>query len=253
LPERPATSRPHWNAEAAPGSKAASRHDLEARYATIDNPSRHSSGAEGRSHSECPHCSAPLRVETARRIRRPSPALVVSLIALFVSLGGGAYAALNLPANSVGTKQLKNGAVSSPKLAPQRPHRLPTRVSGRRGRGVRLREGQRLFFEPVHEDRQPSGQIQLHRGGVVELKRVSTGVYDVHFGGLGSLTTGPNLIAVGNQSVDPLGQPVVAGSLSFQLRTDSSRGGAIVYRVTLTGAGGTPVDNEFSFALLSPQ
>jgi hypothetical protein len=90
-------------------------------------------------------------------------------------------------------------------------------------------------------------------GGVVELKRVSTGVYDVHFGGLGSLTTGPNLIAVGNQSVDPLGQPVVAGSLSFQLRTDSSRGGAIVYRVTLTGAGGTPVDNEFSFALLSPQ
>jgi hypothetical protein len=48
----------------------------------------------------------------------PSPALVVSLIALFVALGGTSYAAINsLPANSVGTRQLKNGAVTALKLA----------------------------------------------------------------------------------------------------------------------------------------
>lgn len=47
---------------------------------------------------------------------RPSPALVISLIALFVALGGTSYAAIKLPANSVGTKQLKNGAVTSAKL-----------------------------------------------------------------------------------------------------------------------------------------
>jgi hypothetical protein len=48
---------------------------------------------------------------------RPSPALVVSLIALFVALGGTSYAAItSLPANSVGTKQLKNGAVTGTKL-----------------------------------------------------------------------------------------------------------------------------------------
>jgi len=41
---------------------------------------------------------------------------VVSLLALFSALGGGAYAALRLPANSVGTKQLRNGAVTSSKL-----------------------------------------------------------------------------------------------------------------------------------------
>ena len=48
---------------------------------------------------------------------RPSPALVVSLIALFVALGGTSYAAINsLPTNSVGTGQLKNGAVTATKL-----------------------------------------------------------------------------------------------------------------------------------------
>ena len=48
---------------------------------------------------------------------RPSPALVISLIALFVALGGTSYAAItSLPANSVGTKQLKNGAVTAAKI-----------------------------------------------------------------------------------------------------------------------------------------
>ncbi len=48
---------------------------------------------------------------------RPSPALVISLVALFVALGGTSYAAINaLPKNSVGTKQLKNGAVTAAKL-----------------------------------------------------------------------------------------------------------------------------------------
>jgi hypothetical protein len=43
--------------------------------------------------------------------------MVVSLAALFVALGGTGYAAFSLPKNSVGTKQLKNGAVTGPKIA----------------------------------------------------------------------------------------------------------------------------------------
>jgi hypothetical protein len=50
-------------------------------------------------------------------MRRPSPAMVVALIALTVALGGGAYAAIKLPTNSVGAKQLKRGAVTPPKLS----------------------------------------------------------------------------------------------------------------------------------------
>jgi hypothetical protein len=46
-----------------------------------------------------------------------SPAMVVSLIALFVALGGTSYAAITaLPANSVGTPQLKNNAVTGTKI-----------------------------------------------------------------------------------------------------------------------------------------
>lgn len=79
--------------------------------------------------------------------RRPSPALVVSFVALFVALGGVGWAAVNLPANSVGTKQLKknavtinkihNGAVNWSKITPHtvgigriNPDQVQARVSG---------------------------------------------------------------------------------------------------------------------------
>jgi len=51
------------------------------------------------------------------RIRRPSPAMCVALIALFVALGGTGYAAFSLPRDSVGTAQLKNGAVTKKKIS----------------------------------------------------------------------------------------------------------------------------------------
>lgn len=41
----------------------------------------------------------------------------IALLALFVALGGTSYAALSLPAGSVGTRQLRSGAVTRRKLA----------------------------------------------------------------------------------------------------------------------------------------
>ena len=41
---------------------------------------------------------------------------VMATIAVFIALGGAAYAAVKLPKNSVGTKQLKNGAVTAEKV-----------------------------------------------------------------------------------------------------------------------------------------
>lgn len=50
------------------------------------------------------------------RVRGPSPAMLVALLALFIALGGSSYAALRLPRNSVGSAQLKNNSVTSPKV-----------------------------------------------------------------------------------------------------------------------------------------
>ena len=52
-----------------------------------------------------------------RRIARPSPSLVISCLALLVSLGGTGIAAVNaLPRGSVGPTQLQTGAVNSLKV-----------------------------------------------------------------------------------------------------------------------------------------
>src|SRR5829696_5368243 len=43
----------------------------------------------------------------------------LALLALFVALGGTSYAAIRLPSNSVGTKQIRRGAVTPSKVAPK--------------------------------------------------------------------------------------------------------------------------------------
>lgn len=48
--------------------------------------------------------------------RRPSAALTIASVALFVSLGGVGYAASQLPAGSVGSAQLKTHAVTGNKI-----------------------------------------------------------------------------------------------------------------------------------------
>jgi hypothetical protein len=43
---------------------------------------------------------------------------VVAYLALFIALGGASYAAVSVPANSVGTRQLRNHSVTPVKLDP---------------------------------------------------------------------------------------------------------------------------------------
>ena len=53
---------------------------------------------------------------SARIRARLTFANVISLIALFVALGGTGYAAIKLPKNSVTSKTIKKGAVTNAKL-----------------------------------------------------------------------------------------------------------------------------------------
>lgn len=66
---------------------------------------------------------------------------VVAYIALFVALGGTSYAALKLPANSVGTRQIKNHSITPIKLDPNKTAavvRFWARVSFVPGRGEQV-------------------------------------------------------------------------------------------------------------------
>ena len=76
----------------------------------------------------------------SRLRRRPSPALVVACLALAAALGGTGYSAIVLPANSVGTTQLKNGSVVAAKVKAHslvassfKPGQLPTGQPGPKG------------------------------------------------------------------------------------------------------------------------
>jgi Collagen triple helix repeat (20 copies) len=93
------------------------------------------------------------------KLQRPSPALVLSLVALSVALGGTGYAAVVLPANSVGAKQIKSNAVSAAKVKNSsllasdfRPGQLPAGPAGPAGvPGPRGPEGQRGVEGPRGE------------------------------------------------------------------------------------------------------
>jgi Collagen triple helix repeat (20 copies) len=57
-----------------------------------------------------------LTTTARRRRRRPSAGVVLSIVALFVALGGSSYAAVSLPKASVGAPQIKQSAVSTKKV-----------------------------------------------------------------------------------------------------------------------------------------
>ncbi len=49
---------------------------------------------------------------------RPSAPVLISVVALFFALGGASYAAITIPNNSVGNRQIRNNAVTFQKIAP---------------------------------------------------------------------------------------------------------------------------------------
>ena len=78
---------------------------------------------------------------------------VVAYVALFVALGGTSYAALKLPANSVGTKQIKNHSITPIKLDPSKTGAVvrfwaSVRRLGKRRADRRIPEGPRIHWDP---------------------------------------------------------------------------------------------------------
>jgi hypothetical protein len=102
------------------------------------------------------------------RIRRHLTfANVVSVLALFVALGGGAYAAFHLPKNSVKSKHIVNGQVKEADLQPaERFHdvKLPTGTNldctSTPNQWVEIPVGG-LFDAPLSYYRDPQGRVYL--------------------------------------------------------------------------------------------
>jgi hypothetical protein len=137
-------------------------------------------------------------ITRSRNRRRFGFANAVSIVALFFALTGGAYAALQVPAKSVGTLQLKNGAVTLTKISQSARHALgasgakgDTGPKGDKGatgdQGASGEEGTASAFARVAAD----GSLEPANGGnenknvaATNIQRASAGVYC--FGGLSS-------------------------------------------------------------------
>ena len=91
-------------------------------------------------------------------LSRLSYANVVATLALFVALGGSSYAALKLPRNSVGAKQIRSGAVQ--------PRHLSSALRSSLGGGG---GGGKVFFAHVGEggkaddSEPPPGTVTVHQ------------------------------------------------------------------------------------------
>jgi collagen triple helix repeat protein len=92
--------------------------DIGAEATPVPAPLRHRETSGSTPYCDLPTPDAGLackskRFEEPLNVKRPSPSMIVAVIALFVALGGTGYAALTLPKDSIGSKQLKDNAVDS--------------------------------------------------------------------------------------------------------------------------------------------
>jgi hypothetical protein len=155
--------------------------------------------------------------------RRLSYANVMATMAVFLALGGGAVAAFRVPAHSVGTKQLRNHAVTAAKV---KPHALTgddlaeIGLSNLKGAsGTASNEG------PVSELAGDCGRFTFTAGGAQPGDGVMLAGSDINTLGhamIGAATvTNPNRLNVAICA--GAGSPISQAPGSIQLRFDTLR------------------------------
>jgi hypothetical protein len=156
------------------------------------------------------------------KLKRPSPALIVSVLALSVALGGTGYAAVVLPANSVGAKQIKRNAVTAAKVKNSsllasdfRPGQLPAGPTGPAGpagaTGPRGLEGPRGETGPAG----PAGPAGAAAGGAWLATINGIGANLGYFGLVNGVSTADSALDA-NRSVSP-NVPLVVSHLRVLL------------------------------------
>src|SRR5436190_4320034 len=144
-------------------------------------------------------------------------ATVTSSLALFMALGGASYAAIKVPANSVGTKQVKNHAITRGKLDRKALTSLRG-ATGARGlagpQGVAGPQGLQGLQGPKG-DTGASGAAALADGSITASKLANSSVTQAKLG----LTTGTSITGVDSSAnkatyaTCPQGTSVVGGAV----------------------------------------
>jgi hypothetical protein len=120
-------------------------------------------------------------MRNAKRLR-PSPALVISTIALFVAIGGISWAAA-----TIGTNDIKNNAVTANKL--HKKAVTTKKVKNKAVTGAKLSGDQRTLWAAV----QSNGTIADQSGGI-SVNPLGSGSYVISFG---KNVSGRALVATG--------------------------------------------------------
>jgi hypothetical protein len=165
---------------------------------------------------------------------RPSPAMVVGCIALGVALGGTSVAAINaLPKNSVGTKQLKNGAVTKKKINKKTIAQLKGNRGPRGPQGAQGAQGAQ-GIQGIQGIQGPPGPF----AEVLPLSQAMRGDFAVSGSGAGAfpILTGVDFgfqlpAALGAAAVHfiPLGGPVPAGCSGTPVSPNASPGNLCMF------------------------
>jgi hypothetical protein len=172
-------------------------------------------------------------------LRRLTFANVTSALALFVAVGGTSYAAATLPANSVGTKQIRDRSISVPKLDnAARAALLRAGAPGPQGvAGVQGAQGP----QGQQGDAGPTGTAVLGDGSITAAKLADSSVTEEKLG----LTT--VMASTGVQSTGswvaaahcPPGKSIISGAVEVVDQNDHPLNGvaAISYSGPITWSG----------------
>lgn len=154
---------------------------------------------------------------------------VMATVAVFIALGGASYAALKLPKNSVGAKQLKKGAVTPLKLSAKsrltlRGSQGPQGATGSRGPdGPRGPEGPRGSEGPQGAPGAAKVVVRKHSYGPIPAESFFVGYADC----------APGEVATG-------GGAVLAETGGHEVLEDSFPSGGTEQNRTSVGTGDTP-------------
>ncbi len=187
--------------------------------------------------------------------RKPSPSMVISLIALSVSMGGTSYAAVTLRANSVGTKQLKKNAVTSPKVAngsllgadfkegqlPRGENGAPGPVGPAGAPGAAGAPGSALAFAHINVD----GSLDTGRSkGIGRVSRPASGLYCIY-----GVAGAPKNITATIDSLSPGSGFVLFASVSTDDTVGDACAGVESASVDMQDRNGAPTNDAFFVVL----